>query len=576
LLVLKRNTSKLALYAHIMNDYYDLGTYSRPITSTSPQAQTWFDRGLNWTYGFNHEEAIRCFEKAIEHDDQCAMIHWGLAYAYGPYINKEWRFYAHDELVRKLPIMRQAVARANELAKEPVEKALAEALTVRYQSDIPLPSAEMDRWHDDFANAMRLVCEQFPQDRDAIALTVESMMMRTPWRLWDLKAGEPTAGADTLEMMQLLEGGMGLADAQNLPPHPGLCHMVVHTLEMSPFPERAMSAANDLRGLVPDSGHLNHMPTHIDTLCGKYHDAVIASGRAIAADKKYLAQLGPFKQYTAAVCHDNHQMMFASMFLGRWETAIGAADMIRNLVTDEVLLRSTPAFQITLESYVSMRMHVFIRFGKWEEIIDEPMPENPTLYPVTTAMHHYAKAIAQATLGDFEAAELERSKFEQTLAGISEERHLFNNTSHIILAIARQMMLGEIAYHQGDYEPAFAHLRQAVALNDGLFYTEPWAWMHPPRHALGALLLAQGRLDEAEAVYKADLGLDESVSRASQHPDNVWSLHGYVECLEKLGKGDEVVKWQPKLEAALALTDTPILSSCMCRKMDNSSASCCE
>ena len=187
-------------------------------------------------------------------------------------------------------------------------------------------------------------------------------------------------------------------------------------------------------------------------------------------------------------------------------------------------------------------------------------------------MHHYAKAIANATLGHFDAAEAERQAFEQTLTQIPEDRHLFNNTSHTVLAIARQMMLGEIAYHQADHDVAFDHLRQAVALNDGLFYTEPWAWMHPPRHALGALLLAQNHLGEAREVYEADLGFDDRVIRAKQHHDNVWSLHGYVECLEKLGDAQLAAEWRPKLEKAMALTDVPITSSCACRKVDND---CC-
>ncbi|MEM8860131.1 MAG: hypothetical protein AAGD96_17505 [Chloroflexota bacterium] len=548
-------------------NYYDLGTYSRPITTTSPDAQLWFDRGLNWTYGFNHEEAIRCFEKAIAADPDSALAHWGLSYAYGPYINKEWRFYAHDELERVLPIMINAAERAQQLAQSDLEAALANALLVRCQSATPRPILEMDQWNHDFADAMLAVYAQFPEDQDVIAITVEALMMKTPWKLWDQFTGEPAGGAATLQMVDILNAGMALTKSADLAPHPGICHMVIHTLEMSTIPEQGMEAADYLRDLMPDCGHLQHMPTHIDVLCGRYHDAVIASEKSIAADKKYLAQVGPYGQYTAAVCHDNHLMMFASMFLGRWETAIDAADMICDIVTDEVLQRSTPAFQITLEAYFSMRMHVFMRFGKWEEIVAEPMPKNPNLYPVTTAMHHYAKATAHATLGDFEAAEAERQAFEKTIQTIPEERHLFNNSSHTVLAIARNMMLGEIAYHSGRYDDSFSHLRQAVEQNDHLFYTEPWAWMHPPRHALGALLLAQDHVEEALAVYRADLGLDGYVSRSTIHPDNVWSMHGLVECCDRLGMGAAAAEWRPKLEAALELADVPITSSCACRKM---------
>jgi tetratricopeptide (TPR) repeat protein len=180
-------------------------------------------------------------------------------------------------------------------------------------------------------------------------------------------------------------------------------------------------------------------------------------------------------------------------------------------------------------------------------------------------MTHYAKAIAHATLGQFAAAEAARERFEATVAAIAEERHLFNNTAHTVLAVARAMMNGEIAYHQGEYEAAFAHLRQAVALNDNLNYTEPWAWMHPPRHALGALLLAQGQVAEAMQVYEADLGLAGNTIRAMQYRHNVWSLHGYVECLRRLGKVSELGEWEGRLQTAVSQTDTPIHASCACR-----------
>ena len=556
-----------------MNDYYDLGTYSRPITTTSLQAQTWFDRGLIWTYGFNHEEAIRCFERALEFDPHCAMAYWGLAYASGPYINKEWSFYTHEELEHCLPLIADAIEKGGKFAEggTEAERAMIDALKSRYQSTTVQPIEEMNRWNFDFADAMSAVYSKFPEDRDIISIYAEAMMMKTPWRLWDTKTQKAAEGADTVKMLAVLENGLRLAKRGNLTPHPGLGHMMIHTVEMSPYPEWALEAADGLRTIAPDSGHLCHMPTHIDALCGHYYDALVASERSIEADKKYLAQFGPFGQYTAAVCHDNHLKMFVSMFLGRWDKAIEAADMICEILTDEVLLQSTPAFQITLEAYYSMRMHVFVRFGKWQEIIDEPMPENSDLYPVTTAMHHYAKGIAYATLKNFDAAGEERENFERTVSTISKDRHLFNNTSRSVLAIAREMMCGEIYYHKGYYVSAFSHLRQAVALSDGLFYTEPWAWMHPPRHALGALLLAQDHVEEAEAVYRADLGLDGTVNRANVHPDNIWSLHGFVECLEKLDKMEEVAIWRQKLNEALLFNDVPITSSCACRIVE----SCC-
>jgi len=560
-----------------MADYFDLGTHSRPVTTASPQAQTWFDRGLVWTYAFAHEEAERCFRRAVAADPGCAMAWWGIAYALGPYINKEWRFYATDELLLTLPSIAQALrsARENAVRTTPVEQALIQALMIRYQSAQPQPVTAMDGWNHDYADAMAPVYAEFSDDLDVIALYAEAMMMRTPWKLWDSSTRQPAAGADTKEMMAVLEHGLALIDERACAPHPGIAHMYVHTMEMSPWPERALPAANGLRDLVPDAGHLRHMPTHIDVLCGDYPAAVVASRKAIAADKTYLAKIGPFDYYTAACCHDFHQMMFAAMFLGQYQTAIDAADDMQSLLSEEILRTGIPSLAITLESYYSMRMHVLVRFGKWQRIIDEPLPDDPHLYCVTTAMFHYARGVAFAARKQPVAAEVEREEFQAIVATIPEDRHLFNNTSHTVLAIARQMLNGELAYHQGNHDVAFTHLRNAVTLNDNLYYTEPWAWMHPPRHALGALLLAQGQVHdhllEAEQVYRQDLGLDTRLSRWSQHPDNVWSLHGYVECLQRLAKHDEAAAWQPRLNAAMAHSDVEITASCACRLEDD----CC-
>lgn len=428
--------------------------YSRPVTTTTTAAQTWFDRGLLWTYAFAHEEAVRCFRRATEADPGCAMAWWGIAYALGPYINKEWRFYAQTELRGTLPAMRSALrnAQANSESATPAEAALIDALTERYQSTQPQPLAVMDRWNHDYADAMAPVYTRFPDDLDVIALYAEAMMMRTPWRLWDGKAKQPAANADTDRMMEVLEHGLALIESKSLEPHPGIAHMYIHTLEMSPWPERALPAANGLRDLVPDAGHLRHMPTHIDVLCGDYGAAIIASRKAIEADRKYLRNIGVFDYYTAACCHDYDQMMFAAMFLGQFQAAIEAADGMHDLLSEEVLRSDIPSLAITLESYYSMRTHVLVRFGRWQQILDEPLPEDPELYCVTTAMCHYARGIASATLKQFPEAQSEQQAFEGVLATIPAERHLFNNTSHTVLAIARETLQGDLAYHQGLYE----------------------------------------------------------------------------------------------------------------------------
>jgi hypothetical protein len=220
---------------------------------------------------------------------------------------------------------------------------------------------------------------------------------------------------------------------------------------------------------------------------------------------------------------------------------------------------------ITMEGYYSMRMHVLVRFGRWQDIIDTPLPDDPVLYCVSTAMHHYAKGVAQAVVKNIEAAETERRNFHAALKRIPANRKFFNNAALATLSVGEKMLDGELEYHKGNHAVAFDHLRQAVLGDDNLEYTEPWAWMHPPRHALAALLAEQGHFPEAEDVYRTDLGLNDKLQRCAQHRDNVWALHGFVECLRQRGAIDELAQFEPKLSRALAKTDVPITSSCLCR-----------
>ena len=343
-------------------------------------------------------------------------------------------------------------------------------------------------------------------------------------------------------------------------------------MEMSPHPERALRAADHLRELVPDSGHLVHMPTHIDVLCGLYQNIVEGNSRAIRADGKYLAREGAENFYSLYRCHDYHFKLYGAMFLGQYAPALEAAEELAATLPEKLLTIESPPMADWLEGFVPMKMHVLIRFGKWREILDEPLPKNATLFCTTSAMIHYAKAVAHATLGDIAAAEAEAGKFEAARAKVPPTRYVFNNTCLDILAIASEMMQGEIAYRKRDYDRAFAHLRASVALDDNLPYDEPWAWMQPSRHALGALLLEQGRIDEAAAVYRADLGLDGTLARCCQHPDNVWSLHGYHECLDRLGRHEEARLIKQRLDLARARADVPIEASCFCRRVDRAAA----
>ena len=548
-----------------MSEYYDLGTCGRPVTTGSLKAQRWFDRGLAWTYGYHHEEAIACYRKALDADPDCAMAWWGIAYAAGPNYNKPWEAFDEDDARRSLHTAFEAVARAEERcgAATETERALIRALRSRYPS--PEPAADMCPWNDDYAAAMRAVYREHGNDPDVEALFAEAIMNRTPWALWDLKTGAVAEGADTAEAIEVLEAAIRRRRDRGEAPHAGLLHMYIHLMEMSPHPERALPACDELRNLVPDAGHLRHMPTHIDVLCGDYRAVVETNHAAIEADRKFLEREGSVNFYSLYRCHDYHFKIYGAMFLGRYRPAIEAAEEMVSTLPAELLEVQSPPMADWLEGFVSMKQHVLVRFGRWREIVEQALPENRELFCVTTAMMRYAMSVAHGALGDVDAAERQAARFDEAVESVPDSRYVFNNKCVDILAIAREMMLGELAYRRGDHDTAFSHLRRSVELDDNLPYDEPWGWMQPTRHALAALLLEQDRVEEATAVYRADLGYDDTLSRACQHPDNVWSLHGYHECLERLGRRAEAAIVGQKLRVAMARTDVPVTASCFCR-----------
>ncbi|MBI2719305.1 MAG: hypothetical protein HY245_10525 [Rhizobiales bacterium] len=547
-----------------MADYYDLGSYSRRVTTKSAEAQLWFDRGLLWCYGYNHEEAVRCFEKAAAADPSCAMAQWGIAYGAGPNYNKQWKAFDPADLARSIELAHGATEKALALASgaSPVEQAIIGPLAKRYPAGDP--SAVTPIWNDDYAAAMRETYRAHGSDLDVAALFAEAIMNRTPWTLWDLKTGKPSEGADTAEAIAVLEKAMAAKGGMS---HPGVLHMYIHLMEMSPHPERALKAGDALRDLVPDAGHLVHMPTHIDVLCGHYRDVVEGNSKAIAADRKYLAREGAVNFYALYRCHDYHFKIYGAMFLGQLRPALEAAEEMIATLPEKLLRVESPPMADWLESFIPMKLHVLIRFGRWIDIIGTSLPKDRELFCVTTALTHYAKAVALAATGMVPAAEEQAKLFEEARSRVPPSRYLFNNTALDILSVAAAMMRGEIEYRKGNHDQAFAHLRHSVELDDGLPYDEPWGWMQPTRHALGALLLEQNRVAEAFAVYRADLGFDATLSRSSRHPDNVWSLHGYHECLVKLGRSEEAAIIKQRLDLAAARADVAVTASCFCRTM---------
>ena len=546
-------------------DYpYDLGPYSRTVTTRSAQAQRWFDRGLNWCFGYNHEEAVACFDRALEADPGCAMAHWGVSYAAGPNYNMPWRLMdpagKAAALGRAYDAARAALALAEGVTAP--ERALIEALPARYPQRDPIDDERP--WNDAFADAMRRAHQANPDDLDLRCIFVEAILNRTPWRMWDLRTGEPIPGAGSLEARQVLEAAF--RDLRGATDHPGLLHLHVHLMEMSPHPEAALASGDRLREVAPDMGHLVHMPTHIDIQCGHYRDAMHWNQKAIVADRKFYDRAGPMNFYSGYRIHNYHFAAYAAMFLGQYTPAIAAADELIETMPESLLRIASPPMADFFEGYISIRQHVLVRFGKWREIIAQDLPADRDLYRNTVAMMHYAKGVAHAALGEVAAARAEQALFREAAKRVPEARQIHNVPCARLLAVAEAMLEGEIAYRCDEHDAAFAHLRAAIALEDDLPYDEPWGWMQPVRHALGALLLEQDRAAEAEAVYREDLGLGGALPRAQVHPDNLWAMRGLLDCLERRGETAEAMLIRQRLDFAAARADLPVSVSCFCAR----------
>ena len=543
--------------------YYDLGKYSRTVSTASSNAQRWFNRGLIWTYSYNHEQAIECFHKALEHDPDCAMAHWGIAYASGPNYNFQWWMMdpatKADALSSAYDSTQIALTLGNRMT--PVERTLIKALTARYPQREP--TEDQAPWNDDFAVAMKKAYEEHPDDISVAAIYAEAILNQTPWKMWDIHNNTVAKDAGTLEAQQVLERFVDTPEGRA---HPGILHLYIHLMEMSPTPEKALTAADCLRELIPDAGHLIHMVTHIDIQCGEYHDTLHWNQKGIEADLKIAEREGRMNFYTGYRAHNYHFAIYGAMFLGQYEPAMAAAEELITEIPVALLKQESPPMADFLESYLSMKTHVQIRFGRWRDIIAEPMPQDQSLYCHTTASLHYAKSVAHAALGEVVKSEVERVKFFEARASVPDSRYLHNIRCIDLLDIAEHMLEGELEYRKENYNTAFSHLQKAIALEDALPYDEPWGWIQPVRHALGALALEQGRVELAEQAYREDLGLSGNLPRACIHPNNIWSLKGLDQCLRRRGAGDtaEAKMISQQLRLAAARSDLPVGASCHC------------
>ncbi len=514
--------------------YEGFGNYHRPTSTRSAEAQRWFDQGVQLLYGFNHDEAIRSFQQAARIDDTFALAWWGVAYARGLHINNP--VMTEIQSRRAYDAAQEALKRVEHAS--PVERALIEAVSKRYAMPIPEDRKPLD---EAYAQAMQSAWRAFPHDPDVGALFAESLMNLQPWDLWT-KDGRPKGR--TLEIVDTLERVLSMR-----PDHPGANHFYIHTVEASNDPGRALASADRLGSLVPGSGHLVHMPAHIYARVGRWALASDANEAAIKADRAYFALAPEPEFYSLYYVHNIHFLAWSAMMEGRFEIALRAARELERDIPQPFLREWTHI----ADGFLPVTYHVMIRFGKWDMILAEKRPED--FRHVSIASWHYARGVALSAQGRTSDAKQELDAFEREAARIPENWVVGNNAAADVMNVARHMLRGELAYREGRPDEAFTLLRQGAALEDVLAYDEPPGWMQPVRHALGALLLAEGRPAEAEQVYQEDL---------ERYPNNGWALLGLRQALEARGKTAQATMLATQQALAWARADVKPIASCYC------------
>jgi tetratricopeptide (TPR) repeat protein len=505
--------------------FSDLGSYHRAISTKNATAQKYFDQGIRLTYGFNHDEAERAFREAARLDPKCAICWWGVGLVLGPNINLP---IDPDRNARAV----EAVAKARSLVSNasPVEVALIEALATRYVAD---PAADRAKLDEAYAAAMASAHKRFPADDDVATLYAESMMDLRPWKFWNAD-GTPAPG--TLDILATLE-----AVLKKNPMHPGANHYYIHATEASNNPGRATASAKRLETLVPGAGHLVHMPAHVYMRTGNYAGASDANTKAAAIDEKYIAAnkvegVYPMMYYT----HNLQFLASAAAMEGRSAVSRDAAKKTTELAIP--MAKEMPM----AEFVVPFQMYYELRFGKWDEVLALPRPDDGL--PTAVALWHFGRSVAFAAKRDVASAALEKAKFAEAAAKVPPDAMMNLNTSKDLLALAAAMIDAGIATARGQAELAVAAWRLAVAIEDRLAYDEPPAWYFPTREALGGCLLRNGQAVEAEAVFREDL---------KRNPGNGRSLFGLAEALKVQKKDAEAAAVLAQFKTAWARADVP-------------------
>lgn len=511
-----------------------LGSAHRAVTTSSPEAQKYFDQGLRLLWAFNHDESTRSFAKAAELDPDCALCYWGVAFTVGPNYNMPMM------ASERAKVAWDALADAQQHAAPaaPVEKGLIAALAKRFAGDKPLDASNLTPLLVAYADAMQALAQQYPDDADVQTLYAESLMSIRAWKLWSAD-GKPAEGTEAA--IASLERALA-----SDPGHPGANHYYVHALEASPQPARALVAAERLREMMPAAGHLVHMPAHIMQRVGRYEDASEANSKAAAADVAYYAKARAPDYYPMYTGH-NYQFLAASAAMeGRQQETLEAVAAMRRAITDDMLL-TWPGYDWM---YMSLDYTTYLRFGRWDDMLAKPAP-NPKL-PVLAGAYLFGRSVSFAAKGRVDEAKATLAELERATATLPPDTLAGFTTAKDVFAIAIAVAKARIAAAENRRADAIALLEEAVKYEDNLPYNEPPDWFVPVRHELGAVLLAAGDAARAETVYRRDLDL---------HPENGWALFGLAAALAQQGKTTEAEAAQRRFDAAWSNADIKIASS---------------
>lgn len=499
-----------------------------PITTESREARDYFNQGLVLAYGFDHADAEVSFMEAARHDPEAAMAYWGAAFVLGPNINAPMD---PANAPRAYAMAQKALALSDRVS--PKERALIEALATRYAPEAPADRSPLDQA---FAEAMRRVYQRYPDDPDVAVLFAESLMDLHPWNYW---TEDDQAQPWTPEIETVLEKVIA-----EQPRHPHGHHLYIHLLENSPKPEATVKSADIIRHLVPGAGHLVHMAGHAYYAAGFYHDCSVVNEEAIGADKVLKASFDTSGLYQLAYMpHNLHFLLASYMMEGRSREAIATARTLSAGVDPEQMRKPELA---SLQHFYLTPYYTLVRFGHWQEILAEPAPAAELKYP--SAMWHFARGMAFAHQDDTGRAGTELSKVRALAADpdLAEIKIWDLNRVTDLLAIASEVLAGEIAAAEGKKEEAVGHFERGVAHQDRLVYDEPPTWFYPVRLSLGTLLLDLGRWEEAEAVFRKDL---------QKNAENPWSLYGLAEALKAQEKNALAADTEKRFRRAWARAD---------------------